>query len=97
MNNLMKIKDLVQGLVDTGITKVENINKAILDMPFSMLEKIEFAESTAKSAKKITDDTIGSVYETIRKVNKEVGEYASELLGGKEKSAEISEKTSKEK
>ncbi|MBF0227714.1 MAG: hypothetical protein HQK76_19880 [Desulfobacterales bacterium] len=88
MNNLMKLKNLVQDLVDKGVTTVENIHKAILDMPLETLEKIELAESTAKSAKKITDDTIGSVYEIIRKINQEVGEYATELLGGKEKSVE---------
>ena len=82
MGKLMKLKDLVQELIDKGATSVEQIHRAIADMPFETLEKIEPLESATKSTKKIHDNTVGGVYDIIRKVNKEVGKLAEELLEG---------------
>ncbi|MFC1888995.1 hypothetical protein ACFL4G_04485 [Thermodesulfobacteriota bacterium] len=82
MSNLLKLKDLVQDLIDKGATSVEQIHKAIVAMPFETLEKIEPLENVVKSTKKIQESTIGTVYDVIRNVNKEVGRLAEELLGG---------------
>ena len=80
MNTLMKIKDMVQDLVDKGATSVEEIHKSVADMPFDMLKKIDPTEGTADSARNLHHDTVGGVYNLIRKINKEVGEFASEIL-----------------
>ena len=82
MSKLMKLKDMVQDMIDKGATSVEEIHRAIADMPFETLEKIEPLESASKSAKKIHDNTVGGVYDIIRKVNLEVGKLADELLDG---------------
>jgi len=80
MANLLKLKEIIQETIDKGATSVEQIHKAIAAMPLEALEKIEPLESTAKTTRKIQEDTIGNVYEIIRKVNREVGKLAEDLL-----------------
>ncbi len=80
MSKLLRIKDLVQGMVDQGVSSVEEIHKAIAKLPFETLEKIDILEGPAQSAQKVSDQTIGGVYSVIRKVNQEVGKIAEELL-----------------
>jgi len=84
-DNMKKVKDLVQEMIDKGATTVEQIHRSIADMPFQALEKIEPLEETVKSTKKIHDETVGNVYNIIRKVNEEVGKQADELLKGLDK------------
>lgn len=85
MSNILKLKDMIQDLIDKGATSVEQIHKTIAAMPLETLEKIEPLENVVKSTKKIQESTIGTVYETIRNINKEIGRLAEELLDGKEK------------
>jgi len=82
MANLLKLKDLIQDMIDKGATTVEQIHKSIAAMPLDALEKIEPLESAAQSTRKLQDTTIGGVYDIIRKVNKEVGKLAEEMLQG---------------
>jgi hypothetical protein len=80
MTNLIKLKDMVQEFIDKGATSVEQIHKSIANMPFESLTKIEPIEEAAKSVKDIHDNTVGGVYNTIRKINEEVGKLASDLI-----------------
>jgi hypothetical protein len=74
------VKDLIQEAVDTGATSVEQIHRAIADLPLSALEQRGLLGDEGKSARKLVDSSIGAVYETIRAVNREVGELASGLF-----------------
>jgi len=80
MTNLLKLKEIIQDAIDKGATSVEQIHKAIAAMPLEALEKVEPLESAARTTRKIQNDTIGNVYEIIRKVNQEVGKLAEDLL-----------------
>ncbi len=80
MSKIMKVKDMVQDLVDKGASSVEEIHKAVADMPFDALKRIDPSQGAADSARKVHHDTVGGVYNLIRKINKEVGEFASEIL-----------------
>ncbi len=82
MTKLLKLKDIIQDIIDKGATSVEQIHRAIAEMPFEALEKIDPLETTARSAKKLHDNTVGGVYDIIRKVNQEAGKLAGELLEG---------------
>jgi hypothetical protein len=82
MSRLLRIKDLVQDLIDRGATSVEEVHRQIADMPFDAIERIDVAAPTAKSVRKLHDRTVGSVYDLIRKVNSEVGRIAEDLLDG---------------
>ena len=71
------IKDLIQEAVDKGATSVE---QAIASMPLDALAKRGLLEDDAAAAKKTHAETIGTVYDAIRRVNREVGDLASGLI-----------------
>lgn len=80
MSDLMQIKNAVQNFIDNSVTTVEQIHKAISDLPFETIEKIDPLEQSAKATKNIYNQTISGVYEAIRKVNAEVGQWAEQIL-----------------
>lgn len=79
-SRLETIKDLVHDIVESGADSVEAIHKAIADLPLDVLEKRGLLGEPENSPRKAVDQTIGSVYDAIRKVNDEVGVLASEIL-----------------
>lgn len=80
MSNPWKLKELVQDFIAKGANSVEEIHKAIAAMPFDVLEKIAPVAPVAKSVRKVHDNTVGGVYNLIRKINEEAGKLAEELL-----------------
>lgn len=74
------IKDLIQEAVDKGATSVEQIHQAIASMPLDALAKRGLLEDKAESVKQSHADTIGTVYDAIRRVNREVGDLATDLI-----------------
>ncbi|MBF0120151.1 MAG: hypothetical protein HQK79_15055 [Desulfobacterales bacterium] len=80
MSKLQGIKDLVQTSIDQGAKSVEEIHKAISNMPLNVLEKIDILESSVKMTKTIQETSIGSIYDMIRKINQEVGKIADAVL-----------------
>src|SRR6185295_5691483 len=77
MARIEAVKDLIQEAVDKGATSVEQIHRAIADLPLSALEQRGLLGDEGKSARKLIDSSIGAVYDTIRLINREVGELAS--------------------
>lgn len=80
LTRIEAIKDLVQEAVDKGATSVEQIHQAIASMPLDALAKRGLLEEELSSAKQTHAETIGAVYDAIRRVNQEVGNLASELI-----------------
>ena len=78
-----RLVDLVQREVDDGATSVEEIHKAIANLPLDILDRLDIFEETAKGARKVQEASIGAMYDVIRKVNDEVGKLAKELLMGR--------------
>jgi hypothetical protein len=78
-----RLVDLVQKEVDDGATSVEEIHKAIADLPLDILERLDVFEETVKGVRKVQDTSIGAIYDVIRKVNEKVGEFAKEILTGR--------------
>jgi hypothetical protein len=71
---------LVQDEIDKGATTVEEIHKAIADLPLKVLEESDLLKGAAKQAMRVQDHTIGAIYNVIRDVNHKVGSFAEELL-----------------
>jgi hypothetical protein len=71
---------LVQDEIDKGATTVEEIHKAIADLPLKFLEDNDLLKEQAKKVRRVQDHTIGAIYDVIREVNEKVGTFASELL-----------------
>lgn len=78
-----KLADLVQREIDNGATTVEEIHKAIANLPLDILERLDVFEEMVKDVRKVQDTSIGAIYDVIRTVNHEVGNYAKELLEGR--------------
>jgi hypothetical protein len=71
---------LVQDAIDEGATTVEEIHKAIADLPLKMLEESDLLTRPAKEVKRVQDHSIGAIYDLIREINEKVGTFASDLL-----------------
>ena len=71
---------LIQDSIDKGATTVEEIHKAIADLPLKVLHDTDLLRGPAKEVKRVQDHTIGAVYDVIRDVNEKVGKFASQLL-----------------
>jgi hypothetical protein len=71
---------LVQDEIDKGATTVEEIHKAIADLPLRVLEESDLLKGPAKEVRRVQDLTLGAIYDLIREINEKVGTFASELL-----------------
>ena len=80
MNRSEKLTEWIQESIDRGATTVEEIHKIIADFPLKVLERNGLFEQTASEVQKVQDQSIGVVYDSIREINKQIGELASELL-----------------
>ena len=81
MSHSKTYTEMVQELVNSGATTVEQIHLAIAGMPFGILERVQGLEQLAKTSREIQQQVIGHVYDTIRGINNEVHRFANELIG----------------
>ena len=70
----------IQDAMDRGATTVEEIHKAVAELPLDVLEQNGLFERTAAEVREVQDRSIGAVYDLIRDVNRRVGELATDLL-----------------
>lgn len=87
MSNKKNIADLVEEAVDQGATTVEEIHKAIADLPLKILEELEILRKPVGEIRKVQDHSIRAVYDLIRDVNERVGDLASDVLSRRRSSA----------
>jgi hypothetical protein len=80
MPDLNAIRSLVQEAIDKGASSVEEVHRSIAAMPLEALKKV--APGPATTAQGVQDQTIGTVYDTIRGLNEQAGQIAQRLLGG---------------
>ena len=80
MKKIKSLQELVQDAIDKGATTVEDVHRSIASLPFDQLEKIAFLEGSLQKARKFTEQSIGTVYDSIRNLNQRVGKIARELL-----------------
>lgn len=80
LSKLEILKDMVQMAVDKGATTVEQIHKTIADLPFEALEKSGLIEDDQMNLREKNQQTIGRVYNTIREINREIGDLASDMF-----------------
>jgi hypothetical protein len=80
MKKRQNIADLMQEAIDQGADTVEEVHKAIANLPLEVLEEIRFLEKPAGEMKRLQDLSIGAIYDLIRNVNDHVGTLASGML-----------------
>ncbi len=78
------LKDMIQEAIEDGATTVEEVHQHIAGLPFDALEKRGLVEDQPGSLKQKQRETTGLVYDTIRKVNQEVGSLFSEQFAALE-------------
>ncbi|MGH0037285.1 MAG: hypothetical protein ACQGVK_19845 [Myxococcota bacterium] len=74
------LREWIEESVDKGATSVEEIHRAIADLPIGVLERLGLFEASARDVRRIQGTSIGAIYDVIRKVNHEVSRLAGELL-----------------
>ena len=80
LTRIEAIKDLVQEAVDKGATTVEQIHQTIAAMPLDALEKRGLLNDKTTGLRETQAETIGSVYNAIRRINQDVGDLATGLI-----------------
>lgn len=80
MSKIQTLKDLVEDAVEHGATTVEEVHMKISAIPFDQFEKIPGVGDVVGNARSLHDESVGTVYETIRKINARIGELADEAL-----------------
>lgn len=90
LNRLELLKDMVQTAIDNGARTVEDVHKAIADLPFELLEKNGMLDDDKLQLRERNQQTIGTVYATIREINQKIGELASDMFETLEDSQHIS-------
>lgn len=90
LNKLEMLKDMVQTAIDNGARTVEDVHKAIADLPFELLEKNGMLDDEKQQLRERSQQTIGTVYGTIREINQKIGELASDMFETLEDSRHIS-------
>ena len=80
LNKAELVKDMIQTAIDNGAKNVEDIHKAIADLPFETLEKSGLLDENSQQLRDKSQQTIGLVYEKIREINQKVGELASDFF-----------------
>ena len=78
----LRLARLVEDVIDKGANTAEEINRAILDLPVTVLENLGL-DDTASHVKKVQDSTIGAIYTLIRDINHKVADLATDLLAQK--------------
>ena len=79
-----ELTELIEGAIDRGASSVEEIHRSIANLPLQVMESLGLFERTARDVKRIQDESIGAVYDGIRRVNREVGRLAADLLESRE-------------
>ena len=75
----LRLARLIEDVIDKGANTAEEINRAILDLPVTVLENLGLGD-TASHMKKMQDSSIGAVYTLIRDINHKVADLAKDLL-----------------
>ena len=74
-----RLARLIEDIIDKGANTAEEINRAVLDLPVTMLESLGLGD-TAEHVKKVQDSSIGAIYKLIRDINHKVADLAEDLL-----------------
>jgi len=80
MSDEKALSELVEDVVDRGANTVEEIHRAIADMPLQVLDDLGLLEGATDEVRRIQDVSIGAIYGLVRDVNHKVARLAGEVL-----------------
>ena len=79
VNEEQQLAILIEDIIDKGANTAEEINRAILELPVTVLESLGL-EETADDVKRVQDRSIGAIYKLIHDINHKVADLATNLL-----------------
>lgn len=82
------LKDFIQEAVDRGATSVQAVHEYIADLPFEALEQTGLLTEDKSGLRQKQQQTIGVVYDAIRRINREIGQLISDQFENLEESTE---------
>lgn len=89
LERVQLVKDMIQEAVDRGARSVEQVHQYIAGLPFETLERTGLLKDDKLQLRAKQHQTIGSVYEAIRRINQQVGDLISDQLENLEDSEHI--------
>jgi hypothetical protein len=88
MKRLKGLRALVTDAVEQTTSAVERVHRATAARPFDVLDQVPPVAPGARGVRLIHDATVAGVYETIRQVNRLVGDTISLVIDVAEKATE---------
>lgn len=92
LQRLELLKDFIQEAVDRGATSVQAVHQYIADLPFEALEQTGLISEEKAGLRQKHQQTIGVVYDAIRRINREIGQLISDQFENLEESRIASER-----
>lgn len=80
LERVQLLKDMIQEAVDRGARSVEQVHQYIADLPFETLERSGLLKDDKLQLRARQRQTIGSVYDAIRRINQQIGDLISDQL-----------------
>jgi len=72
--------DWIEESIDRGAETVEEIHRAIADLPLDVLERNGVVAESAADLRRVQDSSIEAVYDLVRDINHQVVKLAGDLL-----------------
>ncbi|MES2491520.1 MAG: hypothetical protein V4607_17175 [Pseudomonadota bacterium] len=89
LERLQLLKDMIQEAIDRGASSVEQVHQYIAELPFDALEKAGVLDDDKLKLKAKQRNTIGMVYDAIRRINREIGQLISDQFENLEESQHV--------
>ncbi len=90
LERVQLLKDMIQEAVDRGARSVEQVHQYIAGLPFDALQKSGLLTDDRLKLREKQQQTIGTVYEAIRRINQQIGDLISDQLENLEDGQHIS-------
>jgi len=71
-------KNIVSSSFEEGTRAAQDIHRTISDLPFQILENLGIMSESTREVKKIHDESLAAVYDTVREVGHRVAHFAED-------------------
>lgn len=78
MNRKKSTGNIVGSSFEEGTRAAEDIHRTISDLPFQILENLGIMSESTREVKKIHDESVAAVYNTVREVGHRVAHFAED-------------------
>jgi hypothetical protein len=80
-NSTEGFRELIHDAIDSTTTTVQSIHQAIANAPFDALAEADGLEWLVRDLHETQDRVVSTVYDAVRKVNREIQQVGDDLLG----------------